>query len=364
MQNTKELGSLVLQLEDQVRHLSQHYGLEIEKQPWELMVNRFAIGSVEIINPLISAPMAGISDHASRIFARYMGAALTFSEMITSYWTVYQHKKSISMAKVTDYERPCAVQVFGSEAGIMADAAEIIAQEADIVDVNMGCPVPKVLKTGSGGFLLNSEANLGKIVEKIVCRIKKPLTVKTRIGWDKNNINIMHVAKIIEDKGASAISIHGRTVKQGYSGEADYQYIKKVKKVLKIPVIASGDIDHYLRAKKVLDYTGCDGVMIGRAARGTPWVFLDILLSLWAEKNNQTLNHMYMDSPEMLDIKKEFAKLYLDFFIYFKGYERAVKEFRKYLSWIFKGCRNISKFKERFFNVCTYEEIIEIIEEI
>lgn len=364
MQHQTDLQSLISALVEKICRLTKLYGLQIENQPRDLEVQSFKIGDIVISNPLVSAPMAGISDHTSRIFSRSMGAALTFSEMITAYGTVYKHKKSMAMADVTDYEKPCAVQIFGSDSQVMSEAAQIISEHSDMIDINMGCPVPKVLKTKSGGYLLNTEDNIALIVEKVSASIKKPLTVKTRIGWDKNNINILKVAKIIEEKGASAISIHGRTVKQGYSGFADYEYIKEVKKIVKIPVIASGDIDSYQSAKKVIEYTGCDAVMIGRAARGTPWIFLDILLNLWAYKNNMTFNLINMGSAEMLGLKKEFAVLYLDYFIYFKGYERAVKEFRKYLSWIFKGCRNINKLKEKFFDVCTYEEIIEIIEKI
>ncbi len=360
----KDIESLVAQLKDQVLELVDFYALQLKSSPRELKVQSFKIGDMEIFNPLISAPMAGISDNTSRIFSRMMGAALVFSEMITSYGTLYKHKKSMMMANVTSYERPCAIQIFGSDSKIMSEAAQIIAKDADIIDINMGCPVPKVLKTKSGGFLLNEEENIGRIVKEVVGSIKKPLTVKTRIGWDKNSLNILKVAKIIEEEGASAISIHGRTVKQGYSGTADYEYIKKVKKILKIPVIASGDIGNYATAKKVMEYTGCDGVMIGRAVRGTPWLFLEILLPLWAEKKHTVFHEINREAVEMMDMKKKFAMLYLDFLIYFKGYERAIKEFRKYLSWIFKGCRNINKMKEKFFNVCTYEEIIEIIDKL
>jgi nifR3 family TIM-barrel protein len=356
-----DLAPLISELKDIVGSIMRFYGMQPGIEPKGLKVKSFKIGNLEILNPIVSAPMAGISDNTSRIFSRYMGAALTFSEMITSHGMVYGHKKSIAMSQITPYERPCAIQIFGSDSLVMSEAAQIVSKEADIVDINMGCPVPKVLKTKSGGFLLSTEENIASIVGKVVEVIKKPLTVKTRIGWDSNNINILRVAKIIEEKGASAISIHGRTVRQGYRGSADYEHIKKVKKALKIPVIASGDIDGSLRAKAVLEYTGCDAVMIGRAAKGSPWVFLEILSSLLA---CDILNILKADSIEMLDIKKQIARLYLDFFIYFKGYERAVKEFRKYLSWIFKGSRNMNRLKEKFFNVCTYEEIIEIMEEI
>ncbi len=238
------------------------------------------IGNLALQNPLITAPLAGISDNTFRIFAKAFGSSLNFTEMISSYGVYYKNKETISLSFVTDYERPCAIQIFGSEPEILAHAAEVLEQSADLIDINMGCPVPKVLKTKSGGYLLTDEDKVKQIIKKVRERIKKPLTIKIRIGWDKNNINALRICKIAQEFGVDAITIHGRTVKQGFSGQANYEVIKDVKKNLNIPVIISGDIDGPLKAIKVLSYTGCDGLMIGRAALGKPWIFYNILFLL------------------------------------------------------------------------------------
>jgi nifR3 family TIM-barrel protein len=312
----------------------------------------FKIGNVLIKNPVIAAPLAGISDNTYRIFAKYFGSALAYSEMISSYGIHFNHSASQELAHVTDFERPIALQIFGSEPDILVDAAQKIESIADIVDINMGCPVPKVLKSKSGGFLIQDEDKVEQIISKIAGRITKPLTVKLRIGWDNNNINIFNIARIAQSNGAAAISIHGRTVKQGFTGEVNYEVIKKVKELINIPVIASGDIDSPAKAKQALDYTGCDAVMIGRASKGTPWIFFNILMSL---KNG------YYDFSPDIDFKKKFAELYLKFLISFVSEEKAVKEFRKYLSWIFKGTRGINRFKHKFFAIKSFEDVSNIM---
>ena len=327
----------------------------------------FKIGDIVIKNPVISAPLAGISDSAYRIFASAFGSALNFTEMISSYGLHYKHGESLLLAGITEHERPCAVQLFGCDPAILSEAAEIVEQYGDMVDINMGCPVPKVLKAKSGGFLLTDEENIAKIISALTGRIKKPVTVKVRLGWDKNSINIENVAKIAEACGAGAITIHGRTVKQGFSGEADYSYIKKVKSSVKIPVIASGDIDSPARAKQVLEETGCDGVMVGRAAKGNHWIFFDILAALGIEGSEGgggftiTADRYFKPS---IGFKQRFAKLYIKVLIDFKGEEKAVREFRKHLAWIFKGVHKISRIKNDFFSVSTHEETLKVINSI
>lgn len=321
-------------------------------QPYEFSSYSFKIGNVLIKNPIIAAPLAGISDNTYRIFAQYFGAALTCSEMISSYGIHFNHTTSLELAHITDFERPLALQIFGSEPDILLDAAQKIESVADIVDINMGCPVPKVLKSKSGGFLLQDEDRIEQIISKIAGQITKPLTVKLRIGWDRNNINVCDIAKIVESNGAAAISIHGRTVKQGFTGEANYEVIKKIKESVSIPVIASGDINSPAKAKWVLDYTGCDAVMIGRASKGTPWIFFNILMFLKDELD---------DFLPDIDFRKKFAQLYLKFLINFIGEKKAVKEFRKYLSWIFKGTRGINRFKHKFFEINSFEDVSNIM---
>ncbi len=227
----------------------------------------FKIGDVVIKNPVISAPLAGISDSTYRIFSSFFGAALTFTEMVSSFGIYFDHRKSLELTAITDHERPCALQLFGPEPGIITEAAMRVEGTADIIDINMGCPVRKILKGQSGGYLLQDKDMVAKIISSLVKVLKKPITIKTRLGWDHNSINILEIAKIAEDNGAGAISIHGRTVKQGFSGAASYEAIKQVKENVNIPVIASGDIDSPRKAVEVLDYTGCDGIMIGRAVK-------------------------------------------------------------------------------------------------
>ncbi|HEY4695948.1 MAG TPA: tRNA dihydrouridine synthase DusB [Candidatus Hydromicrobium sp.] len=320
----------------------------------------FKIGNVKIKNPLISAPLAGISDNTFRIFARFFGSALNCTEMITSYGIIYRHKKSLTLADITAYERPCAVQIFGPEPEIIAEAAVQVEDRADIIDINMGCPVHKVLKAKSGGYLIQDEEKVKKIISRLSSVLKKPLTVKTRIGWDTGSINILNIAKIVEDSGANAISIHGRTVKQGFSGVVNYELIKKVKEKVKIPVIVSGDIDSPRKAAEILDYTGCDGIMIGRAVRGRLWLLVNILIFLLGD--SEKLNDPVFD-PDV-DWKKEFSKLYLKFMVYFKDENKVLKEFRKHLCWIFKGIKGISKVRDGFFKIDSLEDAIEFIDNI
>ena len=339
----------------------------------------FMISDIKINNPFIAAPMAGISDNTYRIFAKLFGCSLVFSEMATSHGLMLKHEKSFDITRITDFERPCSVQIFGSDPDIITQAALAIEKNADIIDVNMGCPVPKVLKTKSGGYLLNEPETISRIVRKLKGNIKKPVTVKLRIGWDENNINVLEIAKIAQLEGADAVSIHGRTVKQGYSGKADYEHIKKVKEIIKIPVIASGDIQNANIAARVLDYTGCDGLMVGRAARGNPWVFAELLLGLLKIRQNRCMisedqNHDKFKSIEdnlfadnlclTNDMKIEVMNLYLKFMIYFKGEDRAVKEFRKILGWAFKGQRDIASIKNGFFKIESFEDAEAILESL
>lgn len=320
----------------------------------------FKIGDVGIRNPIISAPLAGISDNTYRIFARFFGAALTFTEMITSYGITYLHKKSLFLTNITDYERPCALQIFGSDPAVIAEAARQVEDRADIIDINMGCPVAKILKSGSGGYLMQDEDKIEKILAELSSVLKKPFTIKTRTGWDRDNINILKIAEIAESRGASAISIHGRTVKQKFTGEVDYKLIKKVKEKVKIPVIASGDISSPVKAKEVFEYTGCDGIMVGRAAKGRPWLLADMLLSLLGFCSGSRVT---LFEPE-IEWKKELSKLYLKFLVYFKGEYKAVREFRKQLSWILRGTRGISKARREFFKIEKFDRAENFIDNI
>ena len=320
----------------------------------------FKIGDVGIKNPIISAPLAGISDSTYRIFSSFFGAALTFTEMVTSFGIYYDHKKSLELTGITDYERPCALQVFGPEPGIIAEAAMRVEGVADIIDINMGCPVRKILKGKSGGYLLKDKGMIAKIISRAASVLKKPLTIKTRLGWVKNSINILEIAKVAEENGADAITIHGRTVKQGFSGEVDYEIIKKVKESVKIPVIVSGNIDSPQKAAEVLDHTGCDGIMLGRAVKGRMWFLMDTLLFLLDRRGLS--GDPGFDAG--VDWKKEFAKTYLNFLILFKGEYKAMREFRKHLNWIFKGARGISKIRNEFVKIEDPQDVAEVLKNI
>jgi tRNA-dihydrouridine synthase B len=324
----------------------------------------FKIGNLKICNPVISAPLAGISDNTYRIFAKAFGCGLTFSEMVTGYGIYFGHKKSNELADITEFERPCALQLFGSDPHIIAEAARIVERSADIIDINMGCPAPKIIKSKSGGYLINDEKRLGDIISTLVSVLNKPLTIKTRTGWDEDNINILSVAKIADEAGASAITIHGRTVKQGFAGGVDYSIVKQVKEKVSIPVIVSGDIKTPSKALEVLEYTGCDGIMIGRASKGNLWIFLNIILFLMRYREDKIDISCNMDFEPDIQWKKRFAVLYLRFMVLFKGEIRAVKEFRKHLSWIFKGVEGISRKRKIFFTIENIDSAVDIIENI
>jgi tRNA-dihydrouridine synthase B len=303
------------------------------------------IGNLFLKGRLVTAPLAGVSDNTFRIFAEAFGSSLNFTEMISSYGVHYKNRQTESLSYITDLERPCGIQIFGSDPDIMAESATILEEKADIIDINMGCPVPKVLKTGSGGYLLTDIKRVGQITKKVRSRIKKPLSIKIRSGWDRNTVNAVEVSKILQDNGADMVTIHPRTVKQGFTGEADYDLAGRVKKALEIPVIVSGDIDSPVKAGGVLALTGCDGAMIGRAAKGRPWIFYDVF------------------DPDA-EFKKSFALLYLKFLIFFYQEEKAVREFRKYFAWIFRTVRNTVRLRQEFNFVEDYEGAERIIQRI
>ncbi len=326
----------------------------------------FKIGDLQIIGPVIAAPLAGISDNTFRIFAKAFGSSLSFTEMISAYGIHYKNRETEVLSYISGFERPCGIQLFGSEPDILLEAAQLMEERADIIDINMGCPVPKVLKTGSGGILLNDEIKIGKIISRISSKIKKPLTLKTRLGWDKNSINIERVASIAQENGAAAIVIHGRTVKQGFTGEADYSWISRIKSSLEIPVIASGDIDTPLKAYRILKDTGCDAVMIGRALKGRHWILSNIAAGIFGINADGVALDPFLthDASPTLEFRKSYAGLYLKFMIAFKGEEKALREFRKVLMWIFKGMHGISLYKNDFFTLESAEDAARIISSI
>ena len=240
----------------------------------------FTIGNINIKNKIVMAPMAGFSNTSFRKIIKEMGAGLIFAEMVSDNALIYDSVKTLKMLKMDEYERPIAQQIFGSDIDSFVAAAKIVEERMnpDIIDINMGCPVPKVaLKNQAGSALLKNPEKIKEIVSAVVQTVSIPVTVKIRSGWDEDSINAIEVAKIIESAGASAITIHARTRKQGYSGKADWSIIKAVKESVSIPVIGNGDVTTPLLAKKMLDETGCDAVMIGRGILGNPWLIRDCI---------------------------------------------------------------------------------------
>ena len=318
---------------------------------------KWNIGNVEIKNNVVLAPMAGISNSAYRTIIKEMGAGLIYAEMVSDKAISYESKKTIDMLYMTDMERPIAQQIFGSDKESFVKAAKYIEKtmKPDIIDINMGCPVPKVaIKNQAGSALLKNPEKVYEIVSSVVNAVNVPVTVKIRSGWDNNSINAVEIAKMIERAGASAITVHPRTRAQGYTGNADWNIIKAVKENVTIPVIGNGDIRSCYDAKRMLEETKCDAVMIGRGVLGNPWLIKECI-----EYLNTGKEPIKVSLKEKMEMVKRHYKLLEET----KGEKLALLEMRTHAAWYLKGLENSTKLKEAIFKTKTKEEFLKQIDD-
>ncbi|MCG9968278.1 tRNA dihydrouridine synthase DusB [Pelotomaculum terephthalicicum JT] len=311
------------------------------------------IGQIKLANPVISAPMAGITDKAYRILAKEAGCGLVCTEMVSDQALLYGNPKTCGMLNLAGESSPLSVQIFGSNPAYMAMAAEIAeSRGADLIDINMGCPTPKIVKNGEGAALMKNPGLAVKIVRAVVERVRVPVTVKMRKGWDEKSINAVEMAKLLTGEGVAALTVHGRTRSQFYTGEADWEIIAAVKKAVNVPVIGNGDIRCPEDALLMMEQTGCDGVMIGRAALGNPWMFSRTAHFL---KTGVVL-------PEPAPAERVMAALrHLNLLIENKGEKVAVREMRKHAAWYTKGVRGAAKLRDRINKAGSKEELEKIL---
>ena len=314
------------------------------------------IGNVKINNNIVLAPMAGISNSAYRRICKEMGCGLVYAEMVSDKAISFNNQKTIDMLYMTDYERPIAQQIFGCDVESFVYAAKYIEENMhpDIIDINMGCPVPKVaVRAQAGSALLKNPEKIYEIVKAVVSAVNVPVTVKIRSGWDNNHINAVEVAKVIEKAGASAICIHPRTRSQGYSGKADWSIIKMVKDSVSIPVIGNGDIKKPEDVAKMIEETNCDAVMIGRGLLGNPWLI----------KNS--LN--YLEGKPLIDIslkdRVDMCLRHLDYLKDLKNEKLACLEIRNHISWYFKGIKGCNELKNKVYQTTSIRDIISLLNE-
>ena len=300
----------------------------------ESYVKKLMIGNVELSNNVLLAPMAGITDRAFRLVCEEFSPGLVCTEMVSGKGLFYDDKKTSMLLNMAEEKRPIAAQIFGNDVESMRYAAKYVSKIADIVDINMGCPAPKVVKNGDGSKLLLNLPLMEEIVTEVVKASEVPVTVKIRKGWDANNVVAVEAAKIIEKAGASAITIHGRTRAEFYSGVADWDIIKQVKQSVNIPVIGNGDIKSKEDAKRIFEMTGVDGIMVGRAALGNPWIFSEII------RGEDSSN---ISNEEKLRIILK----HIDLEIQDKGEITGIREMRKHIGWYIKNGKDASKFRAK-----------------
>lgn len=311
------------------------------------------IGGVPLKSHAVLAPMAGVSDRAYRELCVRFGAAYCVSEMVSSKALSFNSKKSEELMEISDLERPCGIQIFGDDPKCMADAAKhALENKPDIIDINMGCPAPKISSNGSGSALMKNPRLCGEIVKAVTAVTDIPVTVKIRKGWDDDSVNAVEVAKICESAGAAAITVHGRTRQQYYKPPVDYDIIKAVRESVSVPVIANGDIDSAERAKEVMDITGCDLVMIGRATLGNPWIFSQINAFL----ENPNVKIHTPDLEERLGVMIE----HIGKMVEYKGEHMAMLQARRLVVGYFKGMKGAAALRNEAGKIKTLDDLYEL----
>lgn len=316
---------------------------------------KWNIGNVEIKNQVVLAPMAGICNSAFRRIAKEMGAGLIYAEMVSDKALLYKSKKTEDMLYMKDEERPISQQIFGSDKESFVEAAKIVCEKMhpDIIDINMGCPVPKVaVSAQAGAALLKNPDKVYEIVKSVVEAVSIPVTVKIRSGWDKNSINAIEIAKVCERAGASAICVHPRTRSQRYDGLSDWNIIKEVKESISIPVIGNGDIRSVDDAKRMIELTNCDAVMIGRGVLGNPWLIRDIV---------NYLEDGALPKVISKDEKIDMCIKHMNYLLSFKDEKTAVLEMRSHIAWYLKGLDGVNEVKREIFKATTEKDVLEIL---
>lgn len=314
------------------------------------MVN---IGTVTLANPVILAPMAGITDRPFRKIVKAFNPGLLTGEMVSAAALHYNSEKTCRLVEVDPEEHPVSIQIFGSDPALMAEAAQMIAAHgADLIDINMGCPVPKIVKNGEGAALLRRLPLAREIIKAVVDSVRIPVTVKCRLGWDASELVAVSLAKMAEDSGAAAVAVHGRTREQFYQGRANWDEIGRVKQAVGIPVIGNGDVDSPAAAEALLAKTGCDGVMIGQAALGRPWIFEQVTRYLTTGE--------ILGEPE-LGRRFQIIHDHLRLQVAYSGESRGIKEMRKHLAWYFKGLPGAAAMRDFVNTLVSLDQVEEAI---